>query len=121
MKPATIVQRHFPNATEAAARRLGRRAWLNHGWSTSSVDGVYTDAAQFTSQIAAARQIAGPTDRAGIGAYRLSSSQIVENVQAARRLGAGGVILFSYDSLSAPSHGPEYLTQIARAAFSSQF
>ena len=54
---------------------------------------------------------------AGIGAYRLSPSQIVENVQAARRLGVTGMILFSYDSLTGPTRGPEYLSQVGRAAF----
>jgi len=38
-------------------------------------------------------------------------------VQSARRLGAGGVILFSYDSLADPARGPDYLTRVARAAF----
>jgi len=77
-----------------------------------------TDGDVFTAQIAAVREIAGRhLVWAGIGAYRLSSEQIAENVQAARRLGAGGSILFSYDSLTSPSHGPDYLAQVARAAF----
>ena len=54
---------------------------------------------------------------AGIGAYRLSPAQIADNVQAARRIGAGGVILFSYDSLADPARGPDYLSRVARAAF----
>lgn len=54
---------------------------------------------------------------AGIGAYRLSSGQIVENAQTARRLGVGGIILFSYDSLADAPHGPGYVTQVGRAAF----
>ena len=39
---------------------------------------------------------------AGIGAYRLTPAQTVDNIQAARRLGAAGFILFSYDSLTDP-------------------
>jgi uncharacterized lipoprotein YddW (UPF0748 family) len=83
---------------------------------------AYTpDAGVFATQIAAARQIAGDHPLwAGIGAYRLSADQIVENVQAARRLGAAGVILFSYDSLTEPPRGRAYLAQVARAAFSTQ-
>ena len=47
---------------------------------------------------------------AGIGAYRLSPAQTVDNIQAARRLGAAGVVLFSYDSLTDPrSVAPDYL------------
>jgi hypothetical protein len=79
-----------------------------------------TDAALFTTEIATARQIAGIRPLwAGIGAYRLLPARIVENVRIARRLGAGGVILFSYDSLTDPSRGPDYLAQVARAAFSA--
>jgi len=125
VKPETTVSvAVFPSAPEAAARRLQDwPRWLDRGLVDVICPMAYTtDAAQFAAQIAAALEIAGRHPIwAGIGAYRLSSSQIVDNVQAARRLGAGGVILFSYDSLSGPSHGPEYLTQIARAAFSSQF
>jgi uncharacterized lipoprotein YddW (UPF0748 family) len=77
-----------------------------------------TDGTMFASQVAAARQIAGRHPLwAGIGAYRLTSTQIVENVQTARRLGVEGVILFSYDTLTDPSRGPDYLNQLARAAF----
>ncbi len=77
-----------------------------------------TDAGLFASEIEAARVVSGAHALwAGIGAYRLTSDQIVDNVQAARRAGAGGIILFSYDSLAAPAHGPEYLSQVGRAAF----
>jgi hypothetical protein len=77
-----------------------------------------TDATTFIAQVAAARTVAGRHPLwAGIGAFRLSSSQIVDNVQAARRLGVGGVILFSYDSLTGPTRGPEYLAEVGRAAF----
>ncbi len=37
---------------------------------------------------------------AGIGAYRLDFQGIVEKVELARRAGAGGVVLFSHESLS---------------------
>ena len=40
-------------------------------------------------------------------------SQIVLNIQTARRLGAEGVLLFSYDSLARS----EYLGELGRAAF----
>ena len=69
-------------------------------------------------QIAAVKQIAGTHPIwAGIGAYRLSSEQIVEHAQTARRLGVGGIILFSYDSLADATHGPGYVAQVGRAAF----
>ena len=120
-KPSALVSAAVaPDAVDAASRRLQDwRTWLDRGLIDVVCPMAYTtDAGTFASQIAAAREIAGRRPLwAGIGAYRLSSSQIVEHVHAARRLGAGGVILFSYDSLTAPSHGPDYLTEIARAAF----
>jgi hypothetical protein len=50
---------------------------------------------------------------AGIGAYRLPVAQTGANLRAARRAGAAGVLLFSYDSLTgdaAPT--PGYLTAL---------
>ena len=81
---------------------------------------AYTpESARFAEHIAAARQVAG--DRAvwaGIGAYRLTPSQTVENIQTARQLGAAGVVLFSYDSLTDPRQSaPDYLATVARGAF----
>jgi hypothetical protein len=55
---------------------------------------------------------------AGIGAYRLTPAQTVENIQAARRLGAAGFVLFSYDSLTGSKPpAPDYLGVVSRAAF----
>ena len=65
---------------------------------------AYTpEPARFAEQIAAAREVAGGRAVwAGIGAYRLTPAQTIENIETARRLGAGGVVLFSYDSLIDP-------------------
>ena len=52
---------------------------------------------------------------AGIGAYRLSPAQTIDNIHTARRLGAAGVILFSYDSLVNPQSAPGYLATVGRA------
>jgi uncharacterized lipoprotein YddW (UPF0748 family) len=110
-----------PDAAEAAAHRL--QDW--HGWLRNDLLDVIcpmaytTDAALFATQIAAVRQAAGERPTwAGIGAYRLSAGQIAANVQTARKLGVSGIILFSYDSLTDPAHGQNYLTQVGRAAFS---
>ncbi len=116
----TISAAVTPDVTDASTHRLQDwRTWLDRGLVDVICPMAYTtDGDVFTSQIAAAREIAGRhLVWAGIGAYRLSSGQIAENVQAARRLGAGGSILFSYDSLTSPEHGPDYLAQVARAAF----
>jgi uncharacterized lipoprotein YddW (UPF0748 family) len=121
VRPAALVSvAVVPDAQEAATRRLQDwRHWLDRGLVDVVCPMAYTaDAAVFASQIALARQIAGTHPLwAGIGAYRLTRDQIVDNVQTARRLGVGGVILFSYDSLADPAHGPGYLSQVGRAAF----
>jgi hypothetical protein len=80
---------------------------------------AYTqDPAVFGAQIASARQVAGLGPVwAGIGAYRLTAARTVQNIEAARRLGASGVILFSYDSLIQPPRGVDTLASIGRAAF----
>jgi hypothetical protein len=48
---------------------------------------------------------------AGIGAYRLDLNGIVEKVELARRAGAGGVVLFSHESL-APSDWPRLRQEV---------
>jgi uncharacterized lipoprotein YddW (UPF0748 family) len=121
---ATVSAAVAPDPVEAATRRLQDwRDWLNRDLIDVVCPTAYTpDAAVFTSQIAAALSSAGTHPLwAGIGAHRLSSSQIVDAVKIARRLGVGGVLLFSYDSLTDPAHGPDYLAQVGRAAFASQF
>jgi uncharacterized lipoprotein YddW (UPF0748 family) len=121
VKPGALVSvAVVPNADEAAAERLQDwRQWLDRGLVDVVCPMAYTaDAALFATQIATARDIAGAHPVwAGIGAYRLSRDRIVDNVQTARRLGVDGVILFSYDSLADPAHGPGYVAQVGRAAF----
>jgi len=125
VRPGAVISAAVsPDAGEATVRRLQDwRGWISAGLVDVLCPMAYTtDGRLFTTQIAAARDIAGPRPIwAGIGAYRLSSNQIVENVQAARRLGVRGIILFSYDSLTDPPHGTEYLAEVAHAAFSSPF
>jgi dihydrodipicolinate synthase/N-acetylneuraminate lyase len=84
---------------------------------------AYTqEAARFAEQIASAREAAGSRRVwAGIGAFHLSPEQTIENIQTARRLGADGVILFSYDSLINPRQtAPDYLPIVGRAAFADR-
>ena len=121
VRPAALVSvAVIPDSREAAARRLQDwRGWLDSGLVDVVCPMAYTtDPSVFAAQIADAKQAAGSHPLwAGIGAYRLSSAQIVENTQTARRLGVGGIILFSYDSLADPAHGPGYVSQVGRAAF----
>lgn len=96
------------------------RGWLG----TRLVDAVapmaYTqEPARFAEQIAAARDIAGGrVVWAGIGSYRLTPAQTIENIQASRKLGTAGFVLFSYDSLTGPKPpAPDYLATVSRGAF----
>jgi uncharacterized lipoprotein YddW (UPF0748 family) len=109
-----------PDPREASTRRLQDwRTWVENRLVDVICPMAYTtDPAVFRSQIETVRQLAGLQPVwAGIGAYRLSSSETIENILAARRLGAQGVILFSYDSLTRASNAVDYLSDVGRAAF----
>jgi uncharacterized lipoprotein YddW (UPF0748 family) len=112
-----------PDITEALDQKL-------QDWSTwlrgSVVDAVapmaYTpEPARFAQQIAAARDVVGGRSVwAGIGSWRLSPVQTIDNIRTARKLGAGGVVLFSYDSLVDPRQAAsDYLQVVGRSAFSA--
>jgi uncharacterized lipoprotein YddW (UPF0748 family) len=113
----------FPDPQDAFDERLQDwRGWLGSRLVDAVAPMAYTqESARFAEQIAAARDIAGgQAVWAGIGAYRLTPAQTVENIQAARKLGAAGFVLFSYDSLTGPKPpAPDYLATVSRAAFST--
>src|SRR5262245_11858228 len=112
-----------PDPADAAQHKLQEwRSWLARDLVDVICPMAYTtDASVFTAQLSAARGLAGTHPVwAGIGAYRLSPSKIADNVQTARRIGAGGIILFSYDSLTDPARGPDYFARVARAVFTTQ-
>ena len=120
-RSAVVSVAAAPDRREALERRLQDwGTWINSGIVDALAPMAYTqEPTQFAEQIAAARELAG--DRpvwAGIGAYRLSPEQTIANIGAARRLGAAGVILFSYDSLINPRQtAPDYLPTVSRAVF----
>ena len=121
---AIVTAATAPDLREAAERRLQDwRHWLEAGLIDAVCPMAYTqEPARFAEQIAAARDAAGASAVwAGIGAYRLSPAQTIENIQTARRLGAAGVILFSYDSLTDPrASAPDYLALVGRGAFADR-
>jgi uncharacterized lipoprotein YddW (UPF0748 family) len=118
---AVVTSAVFPDPQEAFDDRLQDwRGWLGAHLVDAVAPMAYTqEPARFAEQIAAARDIAGGRAVwAGIGAYRLTPAQTVENIQTARRLGAAGFVLFSYDSLTgAKPPAPDYLATVSRAAF----
>lgn len=120
-REAMVTVAAAPDVDEARERRLQDwGSWLETGLVDAVCPMAYTpEAARFAEHIAAARQIAGARAVwAGIGAYRLTPSQTVENIQTARKLGATGVVLFSYDSMTDPRQSaPDYLATVARGAF----
>ncbi len=110
----------LPDAADAASRRLQDWGlWVRQGLLDVVCPMAYaTDRAAFTQQVTQATQMAAPRPVwAGIGAYRLSSSDTIENIRIARSLGATGIVLFSYDALISLPRGLEYLAQVSRAAF----
>ena len=121
---ALVTSAVFPDAQEAFDERLQDwRGWLSGRLVDAVAPMAYTqESSRFVEQIAAARDVAGNGRAiwAGIGAYRLTPEQTIANILAARRLGAGGFVLFSYDSLTGPKPpAPDYLSTVSRAAFAA--
>ncbi len=112
-----------PDLEDARTHRLQDwGAWLRSGLIDAVCPMAYTqEPAQFAEQIAAARTAAGSAAVwAGIGAYRIPPAQTIENIETARRLGASGVVLFSYDSLVDPRQSaPDYIAVVGRSAFAT--
>lgn len=130
MRLRTVIKTARPTATISAAvvpdvqvavneRLQDWRTWLDQGLIDVLAPMAYsTDAEVFERQIAAAQALAGERPVwAGVGAYRLSPAQTIAHVAAARRLGAGGVVLFSYESLIAAPNSAASLKDLGRAAF----
>jgi uncharacterized lipoprotein YddW (UPF0748 family) len=118
---ALVTLAAAPDLDEAINHKLQDwPAWLRGGIVDAVAPMAYTpEANRFAEQIAAARDIAGGKSVwAGIGAYRLTAAQTVENIRTARRLGTAGVVLFSYDSLIDPRQAnANYLATVGKAAF----
>lgn len=115
----TISAAVIPNADDAKNDRMQPwAAWAAAGYLDVVCPMIYTtDAAEFGADIARASAVLKSTPFwAGIGAYRLPAARAADNVRTARKGGASGVLLFSYDSLtSAASPTPSYLIAIRPA------
>jgi uncharacterized lipoprotein YddW (UPF0748 family) len=120
-RPGVVVSAAVvPDAQQAYANRLQDwRGWLDQSLLDVICPMAYTTEAElFEKQIAAVRAYAGSRPVwAGIGAYQLSPAQTLTNIAAARKLGADGIILFSYESLAAPPNGADSVSELGRAAF----
>lgn len=97
--------------------------WLRSGILDVAVPMAYTpDRARFARLVRAARSAAGDRARvwAGIGAYMNTPSSTMQMIDIARREGAGGVALFSYDWAVGQGRGDSddpLLQRIGRARF----
>jgi uncharacterized lipoprotein YddW (UPF0748 family) len=93
-----------PDAAQAVKEKFQDwPAWLASGVLAALAPMTYTpDDEIFVQQVEHARSQArvGQPIWAGIGAYRLSFDEVVQKVALARRAGAGGVLVFSHESLS---------------------
>lgn len=122
-RPGTIVSAAVvPDAQVAFDNRLQDwRGWVDQSLLDVICPMAYTtDVTVFQKQVAAARAYAGSRPVwAGIGAYQLTPSQTLGHIAAANKLGAAGVILFSYDALIAPPNGAGSVSELGRAAFGS--
>ena len=110
----------LPDAQEAYDHRLQDwRGWVDRSLLDVVCPMAYTsDPAIFQKQIAAARAHAGARPVwAGIGAYQLTPTQTLTHIANARKLGAAGIILFSYESLAAPPNSSDAVSELGRAAF----
>jgi uncharacterized lipoprotein YddW (UPF0748 family) len=111
-----------PDAAIAADSRFQDwRAWVDRQLIDVLCPMAYTtDINVFDRQIGAAR---GPgsahTVWAGIGAYQLTTSATLRQIEAARQRKAAGVILFSYDALVSPPNSASSLAELGRTAFGS--
>lgn len=126
LRPDAIVSAAvFANDENAYTRRFQDwRHWLQLGILDVVCPMAYsTDTAVFQKQIDLATSTAHASGRqvwAGIGAYRIPAESTIEKIAAARKTGADGLILFSYDSTSRQSElNPDgaYLEKV-RVAFS---
>jgi uncharacterized lipoprotein YddW (UPF0748 family) len=110
----------IPDAADAYQSRLQDwRTWLDQSLIDVLCPMAYTsDPRTFEAQVTLAQDYAGGRPVwTGIGAYRLPSATTLQFIAAARRLGTAGVILFSYDALTAPPHTATTLMDLGRAAF----
>jgi uncharacterized lipoprotein YddW (UPF0748 family) len=108
-----------PNGADARDRVL--QDWP--GWVNARLLDVVcpmaytTNLDEFTSLVTGVARVAEGRASvwAGIGAYRLPVADAADHVRAARKVGAAGVLLFSYDNLTAvDSRSTNYFAELKR-------
>lgn len=121
IRPAAIVSAAVTADVGSAERDNLQdwRTWVENGFIDALCPMVTgPDAAQITAQLTQVHALAaGLPLWAGIGANRLSQRETLDGIGAARRAGAQGIVLFSYDTLISPPKGSDFLSAIGRGAF----
>jgi uncharacterized lipoprotein YddW (UPF0748 family) len=123
-KPRLLVSAAvFADDQDAYLRRFQDwKLWTERGLLDVVCPMAYTvETDIFKRQIATARGFSfGKQVWAGIGAYRQPVSGTLDKIEMARRIGADGIILFSYDSISRTGEfnpAGDYLARIRDRAF----
>lgn len=107
-----------PDADEARRGRLQDwRLWARTGIVDALCPMIYTpDPKEFATAVTRVKADAGAASVwAGIGAFRLTPARTTENLRTVRKAGVGGVLLFSYDSLTSGDAAPNYFSLIRTA------
>jgi uncharacterized lipoprotein YddW (UPF0748 family) len=122
IRPEAIVSAAVTSDAQSADRDNLQdwRTWAENGFVDALCPMVpAADVSQVAAQLSQVRLLAaGRPLWAGIGANRLSQRETIDGIAAARRAGAQGIVLFSYDSLVSPPKGSDFLSAIGRGAFS---
>jgi uncharacterized lipoprotein YddW (UPF0748 family) len=120
-RPDAIVSAAVtPDPAMAATNRLQDwRTWLENGFLDALCPMASgTNGTQVAAELGQIHALAGSKPVwAGIGANRLSQRETLDDIGVARKAGAQGIILFSYDSLISPPKGTDYLSALGRGAF----
>lgn len=113
----------FGNAKDAYEHRFQDwTEWLRRGILDVAAPMAYSQKTEvFRDQIRTAIEAGGPGRVwAGIGSWRIPVESTVEKIQAARDLGAKGIVLFSYDAAVRKGEfnpDADYLQRVNAAAF----
>lgn len=119
----TLSAAVFADAASAYRQRFQDwGTWMDEGWLDVLVPMAYTDdPLRFSDLVERAVARAGDPDRvwAGIGAWLNTLDGTVSQIAWARRAGARGIVLFSYDWMAAreAKRGRDWLERIEERAF----
>ena len=110
----------WPDATQARDYKLQDWSrWLRDGLIDAACPMMYmSSGTSFERQLQVLARQAGGSVWPGIGAYKINADEAARRVDVARAMGFGGVMLYSYDSMSGgPGRPSPYLTTLQRRAF----